>query len=79
MATERKLFFLRLTESTANQYGPLGELEKLLNSGWNISQAIPLAGAGGMAAVQVLSGGSPEAAQFAEWASLVVLEKAERK
>jgi hypothetical protein len=82
MATERKLHFLHIklesmadTESTNRQ---LSKLDELLNSGWNILQAVPLAGAAGMAAPNVMAMGSPaHAVRFAEWAALIVLERTE--
>ena len=77
MAKERRLHFLHLTERNANEFNPrLIELQGLLNDGWNILQAIPLAGVGGMATVMVTQGHPGEATQFAEWASLIILEKA---
>ena len=55
----------------------LSMLEKMLNDGWNIIQTVALSAASGMAAPNVMQMGSPgETQQFAEWASVLVLERA---
>ena len=79
MKNERRVFLLRLGFESSRQSGEadaqLGELEGLLNDGWNIVQTIPLAATGGITAVMVTPGSPGEAVRFAEWAGLLVLER----
>jgi hypothetical protein len=53
----------------------LDELATLLNDGWDLLHALPLGAAGGVGAIGPASG-PREAFTFANWAAIVILERA---
>jgi hypothetical protein len=79
MPAERKLYLLDLGFDTMRDREEanfqLSKLEDLLNSGWDITQTIPLGSVGGITSVSSGSSGPSEAMQFARSFAIIVLEK----